>query len=85
MILRLISIVLLALSVNGCASLKAFSQRMVSQQVDSKQIEDKSTKVNKAPITNDTRVLSACSYVIRDLSRPNASTIWCIPKEDVYQ
>jgi len=78
--------VILSITVAGCASLNAFKERIVkasTQQIEpvqhitppspKKVDEQKQQQRSQVPSHN-------CNYIIRDLSIPNASAVWCVPK-----
>ncbi len=78
----------ITLSVSGCSSFILFKQKLIQasgfQRAEIKQINRplvKKTKPQKdvdVPATN-------CDYIIRDLSVPNATSIWCTPRIEVQR
>ncbi len=76
----------ISLGISGCSTFdpgKFSGQFTPSQQViETKKTKViKSEKVEKKPVSKI--ISNNCDYIIRDLSVPNANTVFCIPK--VYQ
>lgn len=76
-----------SVSILGCSAINNFGEALTkasSQVTPKREIPRKSVKVVQKkttfkpkphlPISND------CSYIIRDLSNPYSSTVWCMPK-----
>ena len=82
----LILSVILSITVSGCASLKAFKERIVkasTQQIEpAHRIKPPSpSKVDAQQKQQRSQVPSHnCNYIIRDLSIPHATAVWCVPK-----
>ena len=84
--IRILFIAFASISLIGCSSWldskkfkKLGAQLSPSQQVSTSKKLIKKNLVNVkhkavAPMNHD------CSYIIRDLSIPNAKDVWCVPK-----
>ena len=79
---KLIPIVLLSfasLAMAGCGSVIKFN-KLGTQFTPTHQVtKTKVVKVVKKKVVLK-KINSDCSYIIRDLSVPNAKTVWCIPR-----
>lgn len=64
--------------VSGCGSLVSLEKSRPAKKVKtsspSKVIKSRAIRLNTYAPSNN------CSYIIRDLSLPDATAIWCIPK-----
>ena len=74
----------ISVSISGCASLTSFKNRLL--HVNAQPIQPvKKVSISAPKTESETRhSLRApshnCSYIVRDLSVPNATAVWCIPK-----
>jgi hypothetical protein len=69
----------IALTIVGCGSVIDF-KKIGSQITPTHQVtKTKVVKVTKKKIV-PRKINSDCSYIIRDLSIPNAKDVWCIPR-----
>ena len=79
---NLIPIVLLSfasLAMVGCGSVIKFN-KLGTQFTPTHQVtKTKVVKVAKKKVVLK-KINSDCSYIIRDLSVPNAKAVWCIPR-----
>jgi len=74
---------LITTTLAGCAAftdfkskaLKGMSQKQIETSAQTKHIKNVSPSKAKIQVPS-----SNCSYIIRDLSVPNATTVWCMPK-----
>ncbi len=77
----------LSVPLTGCSSfsdfkksvLKGVSQKQVEPSVRSKSSPSK-VKQLRAPSLKTPAPSSKCSYIVRDLSVPNATAVWCMPR-----
>ncbi len=82
---KLIPIVLLSFAsfaMAGCGSVFDFNklgtQFTPTQQVTETKVVKTTKTTVKKPVSRT--ISNDCSYVIRDLSVPNAKAVWCIPR-----
>ena len=75
---------LLSVPLAGCSSFDDFrkevfkgaSQQQIEPPIRSKHIKKPSpSKVKQSPAPSN-----QCSYIVRDLSIPNATAVWCMPR-----
>ena len=77
----------LSLPLAGCSSfndlknevMKGVSQKQIEPAVLSKSSPRK-VKPLRAPSLKTPAPSSKCSYIVRDLSVPNATAVWCMPR-----
>jgi len=73
---------LLSVPLIGCSSFDVFkgvSQKQIEPAVRSKSSPSK-VKPLRAPSLKTPAPSNKCSYIVRDLSVPNATAVWCMPR-----